>query len=96
MAQRYDRHYARLAAYLAAQRVAGVGRVTLPFAALEATILAHPLPPSARSRKHHRRWWQADGAHIYAWEGWLSVGWRVEAVDLAAETVTFARPPGTA
>ena len=95
MAQRYDRHYARLAAYLAAQRAAEVARVTLPFATLEATILAHPLPPSARSREHHRHWWRANGAQPYAWEGWLSVGWRVEAVDLAAETVTFARPAGT-
>ena len=94
MAKRYDRQYARLAAYLAAQRAAEVARVTLPFAALEATILAHPLPPSARSREHHRRWWQAGGAQVYAWEGWLSMGWRVEAVDLAAGSVTFTRAGG--
>ena len=74
-----------------AQRAAEVARVTLPFATLEATILAHPLPPSARSRENYWHWWRANGAQPYAWEGWLSVGWTVEAADRAAAPVTFAR-----
>ena len=32
----------------------------------------------------------------HAWYGWQRVGWRVEAVDRATETVAFARPAGTA
>ena len=96
MAKRYNQQYARLAAYLAGQRAVDRARVTLPFAALEATILDRPLPATARSSKDHWQWWQAGGAQVHAWEGWLSVGWRVEAVDLAAETVTFVRPAGTA
>lgn len=88
--------YERLGEYLARQRAVGRTRVTLPFPLLEATILAHPLPPTARSPQGHHQWWYANGGHIHAWDGWLHVGWTVEAVDLAAETVTFTRGGGAA
>jgi len=85
--------YARLGAHLAARAAAGEDRATLGFAALKA-ITGRALPPTARAPQGHRAWWGGAGHHIHAWEGWLSVGWRVAAVDLAAETVTFARPGG--
>ncbi len=82
--------YARLGDHLAAQPPR-VDRVTLPFAAIEA-LLGRPLPPTARDPGWRgRNWWtRPDGQH-YAWDGWVTVGWEVAAVDRAAETVTFAR-----
>jgi len=88
MPQPVERLYAPLAAYLTAQAAAGVRRVTLPFATLEATFLWRPLPASARAR---RGWWHATGKAPQTWYGWVRVGWRVAAVDLAAATVTFER-----
>jgi hypothetical protein len=35
-------------------------------------------------------------SQAHGWYGWRRAGWTVEAVDLAAETVTFARPGGGA
>ncbi len=87
MPQPVERLYAPLAAYLTAQAAAGVRRVTLPFVTLEA-LLRRPLPASARAG---RTWWRARGHNPQAWYGWVRVGWRVAAVDLAAETATFAR-----
>lgn len=90
-----ERIYAPLGDHLATCGVAGERRVTLGFAALE-TVLGRPLPATARESRRHRQWW-LDGAYRpHAWYGWLRAGWRVEAVDLAAETVTFARAGGAA
>jgi len=88
MPQPVEQFYAPLAASLAAQAAAGARRVTLSFATLEATILRRPLPASARTQ---RWWWYNGGRTAQAWYGWLRVGWRVAAIDLAAATVTFER-----
>jgi hypothetical protein len=78
--------------HLAARAAAGETRVTLSFAAIEGAILGRPLPASARSRRNHRAWWGSGNTNYpHRWYGWLRAGWQVEAVDLAAETVTFAR-----
>jgi len=53
-----------------------------------------PSPPISRPRPPW--WWRASGRYPQAWYGWLRVGWRVAAVDLAAETATFARGVATA
>jgi hypothetical protein len=82
--------YERLSEYLMRQQAVGRTRVTLSFTLLEAAILVHPLPPTARSPQYHQ-WWYADGGHLHAWDGWLHVGWRVLGVSLALETVTFGR-----
>ena len=59
--------------------------VRLRFSELE-RILGASLPASARA---HRPWW-ANSSHSQAMS-WLAVGWRVDAVDLRGETVTFRR-----
>jgi len=89
-----ERVYAPLAEQLAARRAAGEWRVTLTFAAIEA-LIGRPLPATARAARRHRPWWRGQGNAPHAWYGWQRVGWWVETVDLATETVTFARPPGT-
>ncbi len=88
-----ERIYAPLGAYLATRGAAGERRVNLAFAAIE-TLLGRPLPATARESRRHRQWWHDGAYRPHAWYGWLRVGWRVEGVDLAAETVTFARPGG--
>ena len=67
-------------------------RATPTFAALEATILGRALPPTARAPHKHRHCWLGRGRHAQAQarDGWLSIGWGIETIDLAAETVTFA------
>jgi DNA-binding transcriptional regulator YiaG len=66
--------------------------VELTFAALEA-ILDTSLPPAAR---RWRSWWAnaTTTGRIQA-AAWMEAGYHVDAVDLDAETVTFARarPP---
>jgi hypothetical protein len=47
--------YATLGAYLTERGVARETRVTLTFAALEATVLGRALPPSARSPHTYRK-----------------------------------------
>jgi hypothetical protein len=90
-----ERLYGLLGAHLAATAAAGETRCTRTFAVLEG-ILGRPLPATARQLRGHRQWWRGHGAGApHCWYGWLRLGWRVEAVDLAAETVTFARPAGT-
>jgi len=89
-----ERIYAPLAEHLAARAAAGEWRVTLLFAAIEA-LTGRPLPATARQPRGHRRWWRGQANTPHAWYGWHRVGWRAEAVDLATETVTFARPVGT-
>jgi hypothetical protein len=68
--------------------------VTLTFASIETTLLQRSLPVRARSTGQHQRWWNAEASEYHVWYGWRSVAWTVEAVDLAAETVTFARLGG--
>ncbi len=89
-----ERVYAPLAEQLAARAAAGERRVTLTFAQVEA-LIGRPLPAPSRAARRHRPWWHGLGNAPHAWYGWQRVGWRVETVDLAAETVTFARPEGT-
>ncbi len=81
--------YGPLGNYLARQADAGQHQVVLPFVRIEVAILGHPLPRTARARGN---WWGNDGTEYHAWYGWLRAGWRVVAVSLAEETVTFARP----
>ena len=89
-----ERHYGALAAYLAAQRGLGLAQCTLSFGALE-TVVGRPLPRTARRPRGYRQWWHGYGAGCpHAWYGWQRAGWTVAAVDLAAETVTFARTGG--
>lgn len=83
-----------LGEYLTARALAGEDRVALSFALIE-RILGRPLPVSARDRRGNRGWWRGGGAPPpHAWYGWVCVGWRVEAVDLAAAMVTFIRAGG--
>lgn len=90
MAIRWVSLYATLGAYFTERRLTGETRVMLMFAALEATILGRALPATARSPHKYRHWWLGTGSRAHAWDGLLSVGWRVAAPDLAAEAVTFA------
>ena len=50
-------------------------------------VLGRSLPNSARK---HQAWWSNTKTHSHA-EAWLGAGWRTRDVDVAAETVTFAR-----
>src|SRR4051812_19827995 len=83
--------HAALGGHLAERAATGERRVTLTFATLEGAILHGLLPPSARDAHRGRDWWHQGGKAAHAWEGWVRAGWRVEAVDLAGETVTFIR-----
>jgi hypothetical protein len=77
--------YAPLYRYLAAHP----GReVRMSFGELE-RILGEGLPESAR---HHRAWWgnQRTGPRPHA-EAWMAAGWKVDAVNLGAESVSFRR-----
>lgn len=60
---------------------------TLSFGEVE-EILGFSFPVSART---HRPWWANDETHVQAVDGWLSVGWKAESVDLATEMVTFRK-----
>ena len=67
----------------------------LTFREIEAR-LGRPLPPSAGA---HRTWWSNQHVHAHAYHGWLAAGWRIAAVDLARQTVTFRKgslPPAPA
>ena len=52
-------------------------------------ILGLPLPDSARN---YRAWWanEVSGRHVQA-SAWMGIGWKVESVDLHAESVTFKK-----
>lgn len=65
------------------------GVVHLTFAELE-QLLGRSLPASAR---RHRPWWGNHEGSPQA-RTWLGAGWRVSAVDLAGEQVTFDRTGG--
>lgn len=89
-----ERRYGPLGTHLAAHHAAGLARCTLSFGVIEA-VLGRPLPRTARHPRWHRQWWRAAGANYpHGWYGWQRGGWTVETVDLAAETVTFARVGG--
>lgn len=51
-------------------------------------LLGDELPPSAFS---HRSWWANDRVTHVQSRTWLDAGWRVDAVDLSAQVVTFKR-----
>ena len=84
--------YRPLGAYLIQQP--GPTRA-LSFREVEAH-LGRALPPTARAL---RAWWGNHPAHPHAYHGWLAAGWRIAAVDLARQTVTFRKgslPPAPA
>jgi DNA-binding transcriptional regulator YiaG len=62
--------------------------VTLTFAAIEA-LLGAALPASARRQ---RAWWSNRGRGAVQAQAWMNAGYHVQAVDLAAEQVTFHKP----
>lgn len=75
--------YTPLAHWLQHQKPAKAILVT--FEQIE-SLLGEALPSSARD---HRSWWANDATgHSHA-RSWLTTGWRVEDVDLAAGNVTF-------
>ena len=76
--------YQPLAAALTAREEAAA-RFT--FAEIEA-LLGTPLPPLAR---RDRRWWCNYPPHGPQIRVWLDAGWRVAAVYIEEETVSFAR-----
>lgn len=59
---------------------------TATFQDVEA-ILGRSLPRSARQ---HRPWWGNSRSHGHA-RAWLDAGWRIQAVDLSSETLSFVR-----
>lgn len=62
--------------------------VTLSMDAVSDAVMGG-LPPSAY---RHRAWWgNSTGARHVQAEAWLSAGWSVGDVDLAARAVTFVR-----
>ncbi|WP_425145798.1 DUF7662 domain-containing protein [Deinococcus sp.] len=75
--------YAPLAAFL---RTAS-SPCLLSFSRIE-EVLSGPLPPSAR--KYHPWWNDGSATHSQA-KAWLEVGWRVQAVNLRDQNVTFIR-----
>lgn len=76
--------YQGLADWLSGQPRA---RITCTFAELDAVVVG--LPPSART---DRTWWgnTTNRTRVQA-HAWLGAGWRVEAVDLIEERLTFVR-----
>jgi hypothetical protein len=75
------------------QALGSAGGPTVDMAFTQLDRLVGGLPASAR---RHRAWWanEASGTHSHA-RSWLSVGWRVDQVDLNAGRVRFYRS-GTA
>ena len=59
---------------------------TLTFSQIE-SILAAPLPPSAR---RHMAWWGNDSTHVQA-QTWMGAGWVTDPPRLDEETVLFRR-----
>lgn len=63
--------------------------VTLTFAAIE-TLLGTSLPASART---NRAWWSNRSKGALQAAAWIQAGYTVKELDLAAEQVTFHKPP---
>lgn len=77
--------YAPLSIYLA-RRAAYTSQVTLKFSRIE-EIIGDILPHSAY---HSKNWW-SNVRNRSPSEAWMTVGWRVEAVNLDGEEVTFRK-----
>ena len=69
-------------------RRSGQAQLTLTFAEVEAFI-GGPLPASARAG---RAWWSNRSRGALQAEAWMSAGYHVVDLDLAAERVTFRKP----
>ena len=80
--------YDPLQRYLAG-RPDGMRELTMRFAEIQQ--LVRQLPNSARTLES---WWHNNPDASAAVRAWWMAGWRVQAVDLAAETVVFVREPG--
>jgi DNA-binding XRE family transcriptional regulator len=63
--------------------------VTLTFTDIE-TIMGEPLPDSARQKK---AWWSNRTKGALQAEAWMRADFLAEEIDLAAEKVTFRKPP---
>lgn len=63
--------------------------ITLTFAEIE-SLLGTLLPGSART---NRAWWSNRSKGALQATAWMRAGYTVQALDLAAERVTFHKPP---
>lgn len=61
--------------------------IRVSFAEME-HVLGFPLPPSART---HRPWWSNNPDNSAMTKVWLQAGFRTAQVDIAGETLVFAR-----
>jgi hypothetical protein len=61
--------------------------VRVRFADIE-RVIGFPLPASART---HRPWWSNNPDNSAITKVWLNAGFRTEQVDMAGETLVFAR-----
>ncbi len=66
----------------------GVEKLVLTFSEIEALLDAE-LPATARRQ---RGWWSNRGSGGVQAAAWMGAGYHVVSLDLAAETITFARP----
>ena len=82
------RKYQPLTDVLAAQPA---DRLTLPFRAME-QLRGAPLPFGAWQS---RRWWWNELRHRPQARAWEAAGWRVEAVSLSQQSVTFVHQERT-
>ena len=64
-------------------------QVDLTFAEIEA-LMGEPLPPSARQK---RMWWSNRRKGALQANAWMDAGFVVDDLNLAAERVTFKKPP---
>lgn len=77
--------YAALFSHLTAS---DAQEVTLTFSEIE-VLLDAQLPATARRQ---RGWWSNRGSGGVQAAAWMGAGYHVTSLDLAAETVTFAKP----
>lgn len=82
---RFTSKYAQLSIYLV-RRAKYSDRVTLPFKRVE-EIIGDDLPASAY---YNRYWWNNTRKSSQS-EAWMTVGWKVEEVDLERQEVTLRR-----
>jgi len=83
--RKFGTKYSPLSRYLL-RRAKYSSRVTLSFAEIEG-IIGDNLPFGALRNK---AWW-SNTLHTSQGEAWLSVGWKVQSVNLAKRTVTLTR-----
>jgi hypothetical protein len=86
--RRFGTKYSPLSRYLL-RRAKYATQVTLGFAEIEG-IIGDNLPFGAL---RNRAWW-SNTLHTSQGEAWLSVGWKVQNVDLTKRTVTLTRVTG--